>query len=43
MKAAESGDPRGFDAGKLMKDHRRHTAVDTLGLMVDAVVHLASV
>ena len=43
VKTTESGGPRGFDAGKLIKGRKRHIAVDTLGLMVGAVVHPADV
>jgi hypothetical protein len=55
VKTTESGGPRGFDAGKLVKGRKRvrrlsrtsgvHrlTVTDTLGLMVGAVVHPAGV
>jgi transposase len=34
VKTTESGGPCDFGAGKLIKSHKRHAAVDTLGLMV---------
>jgi putative transposase len=43
VKTTESGGPRGFDAGKRIKGRKRHIVTDTLGLMVGAVVHPASV
>jgi putative transposase len=36
-------DPHGFDAGKLIKGKKRHILVDTLGLLLHAVVHSAGV
>src|SRR3984893_4980217 len=36
-------DPHGFDAGKLIKGKKRHLLVDTLGLLLHAVVHAADV
>src|SRR5246127_961378 len=36
-------DPHGFDAGKLIKGKKRHILVDTLGLLLHAVVHAADV
>src|SRR6201981_830204 len=36
-------DPHGFDAGKLIKGKKRHILVDTLGLLVHAIVHAADV
>ena len=41
MKATESGGPRGFDAGKLVKGRKRHVVTDILGLMVGAAVYPA--
>jgi hypothetical protein len=43
VKTTESGGPCGFDAGKLIKGRTRHAAVDTLGLIVGAVVHPSGV
>jgi transposase len=43
VKTTESGGPRGFDAGKLVKGRKRHILTDTGGLLVAAVVHEASV
>jgi putative transposase len=33
----------GFDAGKLIKGKKRHILVDTLGLLLHAIVHAADV
>ena len=47
MKSAEKGgaciDPHGFDAGKLIKGKKRHVLVDTLGLLLHALVTSADV
>jgi|SRR6516164_8360212 hypothetical protein len=36
-------DPSGYDAGKKIKGRKRHILVDTLGLLLNAVVHSADV
>jgi transposase len=36
-------DPHGFDAGKLIKGKKRHILVDTLGLLLHAIVHSAGI
>ena len=36
-------DPSGFDAGKRVKGKKRHVLVDTLGLLMHALVHPANV
>jgi transposase len=36
-------DPGGYDAGKKIKGKKRHVLVDTLGLMLHAIVHPANV
>src|SRR5487761_1901879 len=36
-------DPHGFDAGKLIKGKKRHVLVDTLGLLLHALVTPADV
>jgi Transposase DDE domain len=36
-------DPHGFDAGKLIKGKKRHILVDTLDLLLHAIVHAADV
>src|ERR1039458_9646003 len=36
-------DPHGFDAGKLIKGKKRHVLVDTLGLLLHALVTAANV
>ena len=43
VKTTESGGPRGFDAGKLVKGRKRHILTDTGGLLVAGIVHEASV
>ena len=42
-KTTESGDPRGFDAGKKVKGRKRHIVTDTGGLLVGAPVHPADI
>jgi hypothetical protein len=36
-------DPSGYDAGKKIKRKKRHILVDTLGLLLHAVVHPADI
>ena len=36
-------DPHGYDAGKKIKGKKRHLLVDTLGLLLHAVVHPADI
>lgn len=43
VKTTEAGGPRGYDAGKKVKGRKRHILTDTLGLLVAAIVHSASV
>lgn len=43
VKTTESGGPRGYDAGKKIKGRKRHIATDTLGNVLDAVVHTADI
>jgi transposase len=43
VKTTESGGPRGFDAGKLVKGRKRHILTDAGGLLVAATVHAASI
>ncbi len=43
VKTTESGGPRGFDAGKLVKGRKRHIVVDTGGLLVAGMVHAAHI
>lgn len=43
VKSAEGGDSLGFDAGKKITGRKRHIVVDTLGLVLCAVVHSAAV
>jgi transposase len=47
VKSAEKGgrhiDPTGYDAGKKIKGKKRHILVDTLGLLLHAVVHPADI
>jgi putative transposase len=39
IRTAEGGTERGYDAGKKITGRKRHLAVDTLGLVLSAVVH----
>ncbi|HXZ22369.1 MAG TPA: IS5 family transposase [Pseudolabrys sp.] len=47
VKSAEKGgpciDPHGYDAGKKIKGKKRHVLVDTLGLLLHAIVHPADI
>lgn len=43
VKTTENCDESGYDAGKKIKGRKRHLLVDTLGLVIVAVVSLASV
>lgn len=43
VKTTESGGPRGYDAGKKVNGRKRHILTDTLGLMIEAVVHTADI
>ena len=36
-------DPQGYDAGKKVTGRKRHIVVDTLGMLLNVVVHRASV
>ena len=40
-KRGASIDPHGYDGGKKIKGKKRHVLVDTLGLMLHAIVHTA--
>lgn len=42
-KTTESGGPRGYDAAKKVMGRKRHVAVDTQGLLLGVVVHVASI
>src|SRR5271154_3205681 len=43
VKAAPTGGPRGFDGGKKTTGRKRHTLVDTMGLLIAVTVTAASV
>ena len=43
VKTTESGGPRGFDAGKLVKGRKRHILTDTGGRLVAGMVHAAHI
>lgn len=43
VKTTEGGGPRGYAAEKMVKGRKRHILVDTLGLLVGAIVHPADV
>src|SRR3979490_249865 len=36
-------DPHGYDAGKKIKGKKRHILVDTMGLLLHAIVHSAGI
>ena len=42
VRSAEGGEQRGFDGGKKVTGRKRHIAVDSLGLLLVAVVHSAN-
>jgi putative transposase len=42
-KTTEQGGPHGFDGGKKVNGRKRHLLVDTMGLVLSAVVHPADV
>ena len=43
VKSTKSGAVRGYDAGKKVKERKRHIMTDTLGLMLFAVIHSAGI
>lgn len=43
VKTTEAGGQRGYDAGKHVKGRKRHIVVDTLGNMLQVVVHSADI
>ena len=43
VKTTEAGGPRGYDAGKKINGRKRHIVTDTIGLLVGAIVHPASI
>jgi putative transposase len=43
VKTTEVGGERGYDAGKKVKGRKRHIVVDTLGHLIEVVVHAASI
>ncbi len=43
VKTTEAGGVRGYDAGKRVKGRKRHIAVDTLGNLLEVVVHAADI
>lgn len=43
VKTADSANSRGYDAGKKVNGRKRHILVDTLGLILFAVVHVADI
>jgi transposase len=42
-KTTEAGGPRGYDAGKKINGRKRHLLVDTMGLLIAAIVHRADI
>jgi transposase len=43
VKTTEAGGPRGCDAGKKINGCKRHLLVDTMGLLIAAIVHRADI
>ena len=43
VKTTEAGGERGYDAGKKVKGRKRHIVVDTLGNLLEVVVHAADI
>jgi len=43
VKTTEVAGPRGYDAGKKINGRKRHILVDTMGLLLIVVVHVASI
>lgn len=43
VKTTEAGGERGYDAGKKIKGRKRHIIVDTIGNMLEVVVHAADI
>ena len=43
VRGTEEGYRRGFDAGKKTKGRKRHLVVDTMGLVIEALVHSAGI
>jgi putative transposase len=43
VKTTEAGGERGYDAGKRINGRKRHIAVDTVGNLLDVVVHAAGI
>jgi len=42
-KTADKAEETGYDAGKKVKGRKRHILVDTLGMLIDVLVHPASI
>jgi transposase len=42
-KTTEAGGPRGYDAAKKINGRKRHLLVDTMGLLIAAIVHRADI
>jgi transposase len=43
VKTTESGGPSGYDAGKKIKGRKRHIMTDTMGNVLEAIVHTANI
>jgi len=43
VKTTEAGGERGYDAGKNIKGRKRHIVVDTVGNLLEVVVHAANI
>ncbi|WP_373324726.1 IS5 family transposase [Reticulibacter mediterranei] len=43
VRTTERGGPHGYDGGKKLSGRKRHILVDTMGLLLKVVVHIASI
>lgn len=43
VRATERGGPHGYDGGKKLSGRKRHILVDTTGLLLKVVVHVANI
>jgi putative transposase len=43
IKTTEAGGERGYDAGKKINGRKRHIVVDTIGFLIEVVVHAANI
>ncbi len=43
VKTTEAGDERGYDSGQKVSGRKRHIVVDTVGNLLEVVVHAANI